>query len=463
LKIKTFTAGSYDAALDLVREHFGADGVVLHTRSYKRGGVMGIGARTVVEVTASAGRDLGRRNRTDAKRSPRAEAARELQRRRAARVEERREALAGDLIKKTYAAAKREMMEHGAGGAVATAAAAGTAVSHSQAPARSVAMEGAAVPMPAVTVAAPGVGDDRMAEELAAVKRMVRELMHRPMGELQENKADAVAASNLPAGLAEPYLAMLESEMSREIADAVVREVEDELGETGLDDAERCREAMAGALARYLPGGEVEERKWPTDGRPLTIALVGPTGVGKTTTVAKLAAGFKLNEGKRVGLITIDTYRIAAVEQLRTYAQIIDVPLEVVKTSAEMREAMGRLRDCDVVLIDTAGRCPKDGERLSALRELLAPARAHETHLVLSSASAQRTMLDAMDRFERLGYDRVLFTKLDEAVTVGVMFSVMKRVNRGLSYITTGQEVPHRIEAATPRRLAELALGGELA
>jgi flagellar biosynthesis protein FlhF len=270
-----------------------------------------------------------------------------------------------------------------------------------------------------------------------------------------------VEASTLPEGLAEPYLAMLEAEMSREIADAVLRDVRAELGESGVKDAAACREAMAAALTTYLPG-EPTEREWPTDGRPLTIALIGPTGVGKTTTTAKLAAGFKLNEGKRVGLITIDTYRIAAVEQLRTYAQIIDVPVEVVKTSAEMREAVQRLRDRDVILIDTAGRCPKDEQRLEALRELLAPARSHETHLVLSSASARRVMLDAMDRFERLGYDRVLFTKLDEAVTVGVMFSVMRRVNRRLSYITTGQEVPHRIEAATPRRLAELALGGEL-
>ncbi|MEM1209899.1 MAG: flagellar biosynthesis protein FlhF [Planctomycetota bacterium] len=440
MKIKTFTAGSYDAALDQVRDHFGADGVVLHTRSYKRGGLLGIGGRTVVELTASAGRELGQRNRAQARRSPRAEAARELEERRAARTEERREALAGDLIKKTYAAAKQELATQGVVGTPPTDAAGPPAVT--------------------ATIAPPAPADDRLCEEVAAVKRMVRELMHRPSGG-DAASADPVEASTLPEGLAEPYLAMLEAELSREIADAVLAEVRDQLGESGAEDAERCREAMAAALSRYLPE-QADQRKWPTDGRPLTIALVGSTGVGKTTTVAKLAAGFKLNEGKRVGLVTIDTYRIAAVEQLRTYAEIIDVPLEVVKTPAEMRAAMERLHDCDVVLIDTAGRCPKDADRLAALREVLEPARADETHLVLSSASAQRTMLDAMDRFERLSYDRVLFTKLDEAVTVGVMFDAMRRVNRGMSYITTGQEVPHRIEPATPRRLAELALGGEL-
>ncbi|MEM9252689.1 MAG: flagellar biosynthesis protein FlhF [Planctomycetota bacterium] len=445
MRIKTFTAGSYDAALDLVRDHFGADGVVLHTRSYKRGGLLGLGGRTVVEVTASAGRELGKRNRAQASRSPRAEAVRAMDERRATREADRREVLAGDLIKKTYAAAKQELSA-----AETPTEAAGVATATAPDP----------MPAPAVAVVPPGVGDDRLSEEVAAVKRMVRELMHRP-GPPAEGEAEAVDASALPDGLAEPYLAMLEAELSREIADAVLAEVRDGLGESGADDAERCREAMAAALAQYLPG-EAEARRWPTDGRPLTIALVGPTGVGKTTTVAKLAAGFKLHEAKSVGLVTIDTYRIAAVEQLKTYADIIDVPLEVVKTPEEMAEAMHRLRDRDVVLIDTAGRSPKDADRLSALREVLKPARVDETHLVLSSVSAQRTMLDALDRFEPLGYDRVLFTKLDEAVTVGVMFTAMRRVNRSMSYITTGQEVPHRIEAATPRRLAELALGGDV-
>ncbi|MEM6332699.1 MAG: flagellar biosynthesis protein FlhF [Planctomycetota bacterium] len=464
MQIKTFTAGNYDAALGLVRDEFGSDGVVLHTRSYKRGGVLGLGAQTVVEITASSGRDVGRRKRATAARSPRAEAVRRLETRRQERVVERQNATAGDLIKRTYAAARNEMATSEAVAAVAPAG--GAAIAVQPRPAMTLGGSSAAndgmacgVAESAAAVRA-ALADDRLAEELATVKRMLGTLVHRPAPMARRGKKLLDAAS-LPDALADPYLAMLESELSAELAEKVVTEVRAELGEAGLKDAAKCRDAVAAALAGYLPE-EPGERAWPTDGRPLTIALVGPTGVGKTTTVAKLAAGFKLNEGKRVGLITIDTYRIAAVHQLRTYAEIIDVPLEVVKSSAEMREAVAKLRDCDVILIDTAGRAPKDRGKLEGLNELLAPARAHETHLVLSSAASRSSMDDAMRRFEMLGYDRMIFTKLDEAVTVGVVLDVMREANHRLSYVTTGQEVPHRIEPATPRRLAELAIGGEL-
>ena len=117
------------------------------------------------------------------------------------------------------------------------------------------------------------------------------------------------------------------------------------------------------------------------------MALVGPTGVGKTTTTAKLAAHFRLHEHRRVGLITVDTYRIAAVEQLRTYADIIDLPMEVASTPDEMRQAIGRLADLDLILMDTAGRSPRDEVQIQELKSLLVEAQPDEVHLVLSCAS----------------------------------------------------------------------------
>jgi flagellar biosynthesis protein FlhF len=198
-----------------------------------------------------------------------------------------------------------------------------------------------------------------------------------------------------------------------------------------------------------------------SDGRPLTIALVGPTGVGKTTTIAKLAATYRLKQGRRVGLITCDTYRIAAVDQLRTYAGIINIPLRVAMTPAEMRSACAAMADCDVILIDTAGRAPKDAARLGELRALIGAASPHQTHLVLSSSTAEASLLDAAERFAPLGCDRVILTKLDEAVSFGVVVNVLKRLNTRLSFVTTGQEVPDHIEAVTPDRLARLVMGAE--
>jgi flagellar biosynthesis protein FlhF len=200
------------------------------------------------------------------------------------------------------------------------------------------------------------------------------------------------------------------------------------------------------------------------------ICLIGPTGVGKTTTIAKLAAAFKLRQKQRVGLITIDTYRIAAVDQLRTYANIIGVPLKVVLTPAELASAMREMAEsgCDSILIDTAGRSHADQLKLNELSQFIAAAGAAgptEVHLVLSSTTTQESMEAALEKFSAVktgGVDQIIFTKLDEAVSFGVLLNVARTASRALSYLTTGQDVPDNIEVGQPRRLARLILGEKL-
>ena len=192
------------------------------------------------------------------------------------------------------------------------------------------------------------------------------------------------------------------------------------------------------------------------------MALVGPTGVGKTTTVAKLAANFKLNQGLRAGLVTVDTYRIAAVEQLRTYAEIIDLPLAVANTPGEMRRAIDQLGDVDLVLIDTAGRSPRDEVKIRELADFLHAAQPDEIHLVLSAVAGERSLRSAVERFAVARADRLILTKLDEADALGVILGVLGQANRPVSYITTGQGVPDDIEPAERGRLARLILGHEL-
>ncbi|MEM1227992.1 MAG: flagellar biosynthesis protein FlhF [Planctomycetota bacterium] len=192
------------------------------------------------------------------------------------------------------------------------------------------------------------------------------------------------------------------------------------------------------------------------------VALVGPTGVGKTTTVAKLAAGFRIQARRRVGLLTIDTYRIAAVQQLRAYAEIMDLPMQVVEAPHQMDEAIEQLGDVDLVLIDTAGRNPNNDARVQQLNGFLRAARPDETHLVLSATSSADSIRVTLDGFAPVAATSVILTKLDEAPSTAAVLSALTQPERSLwtplSYITNGQQVPDDIAVADAETLVRSLL-----
>jgi flagellar biosynthesis protein FlhF len=301
----------------------------------------------------------------------------------------------------------------------------------------------------AVSTDAPGPTDvSPLNAELQAIKAMVHDLV-------RETRRSHPPA--LPEQLFDTYLALVENEVSEELAQQFVSRLQTELGPDRLGDPTAVRRQLATYVESLLPtAGPVKLTAGPG---PTLIALVGPTGVGKTTTIAKLAANFRLREDRKVGLITIDTYRIAAVEQLRTYAQIINVPLEVVTSPAQLEVALERLSGCEVVLIDTTGRSQNDQIRVNELKCFLDQAKPHEVHLVLSSTSGRQVLDRVVERFSGLGIDRVIFTKLDEAVGFGVMLSSLQKAGARMSYLTTGQDVPDDIEVCRPSRVADLILG----
>ena len=191
------------------------------------------------------------------------------------------------------------------------------------------------------------------------------------------------------------------------------------------------------------------------------VVLIGPTGVGKTTTIAKLAGRLSLIEKKKVGLITVDTYRIGAVEQLRTYAEIMNIKFKVVNTTKEMESAITELSDCDVVLIDTTGRSSKNKMQLSELRTFVDRAKADSISIVISATTKNKDIKTILDGYSDLNYDNVIITKLDETTTYGSLFNIMKRAQKPLRYITIGQNVPDDIKVPTKEEFIGYIFGEE--
>ena len=261
---------------------------------------------------------------------------------------------------------------------------------------------------------------------------------------------------DIPPELFPHYLTLVEADVAEEIARELLRKLQRHASPGQLADTAAT---MALLTALLEPQIICSDALTLLAGRRQIAMVVGPTGVGKTTTLAKLAGRFGVQEGCQLGLITVDTYRVAAVEQLKTYAEIIDLPMRIVSSAAEMQDALDSFANCDLVLIDTAGRSPHDDRKLAELKQLVEIARPDHVYLVLSLASGANVLRTAAERFASIHPTSLVFTKLDEAIGCGGLLSATRDIGLPIAYFTTGQEVPRDIEPANPCRAARLILG----
>ena len=197
--------------------------------------------------------------------------------------------------------------------------------------------------------------------------------------------------------------------------------------------------------------------------KPKFVFFIGPTGVGKTTTIAKIASKFKMNEKAKVAFITADTYRIAAVEQLRTYANILSIPLKVIYSEEELKQAREEYSDFDIVFVDTAGRSHRNKEQRDDIEKLIntIPEDERETYLVLSATTKYRDLIKTTEAYSEIVNYSLIFTKIDETSCIGNLLNIRMLTNAPLSYATFGQNVPDDIARIDAQSIAKQLLRGQ--
>lgn len=283
--------------------------------------------------------------------------------------------------------------------------------------------------------------ENNMSQELKSLRNSIENLV----------KGAKPNNNDLPENLIPFHNTLMNNGIDEEISLEILKDINSRINIKDKD-YKTINEIIKISIKDYL--GDVEPTR--LDKEQKIIFFVGPTGVGKTTTLAKIAANYVLNNNKKVGLITTDTYRIAAVEQLKTYSEILNLSLKIVYDIKEMYSALSNFKEKDIILIDTAGRNIKDDKLKKELNDLIETVINKDIYLVLSATTNMKILKSIVDEYSFIKNFKLIFTKTDEAENYGVLLNIKHYTDNSLSYLTNGQNVPEDIEIVNTDKIANI-------
>ena len=440
-------ASSVKEAMEQIKDELGSDAVLLHTKKYREGGVLG-GAE-MIEVTAAVDETQARVPHAPSTYVPPAAPILPSNVLNQYRMSEPPMDSATAIPARGIVSAYDT---YAAEPPLAEPYAAEAAQPYPPQPAAPVyeAASAPAPPLPSAETTSPGE-DSPAGQDVKSAERI--RLLEDELAQMKTMLASMMAA-NQPKETITIQDALRRQDVRVELCEDLSGKVP--VADVNLDSLDpRAASVLSGYLTQVMKftGGLT-----PGAHGSRVVAFIGTTGVGKTTTLAKVAAHFVLEQNLRGALITADTYRISAVEQLKKYAEILGLPVEVVYSAAELRKAIARHRSKDFVLVDTAGRSQYNEFQMDELKELLAAHPRMEKHLVVSATTKEEDASEIMTRFSVCKPDRIIFTKTDETRTIGMVLNLLAGGDLPLSFLSNGQSVPDDIIPATAERLADLLL-----
>lgn len=412
MRIKKFEADTFQEALSQVKKDFGSEAVILHTKKYIKGGVFGLFGKEITEVTAGIDINL-ERNRPQ---------------------------------ESSFEKTPQPTVQY----------------STNQYSSRKLQPQQVNIPQ---RFEAQAPVNNRIEDISQKNENLARELSqgkvssagsYRPARDLGTVNPAGVA---LKSGIGRVQKLLIENGVEESLVYRTLQTINAQLTDVQINNKVFMEQFLYDYLADMV---QVSGSIKTTPGTAKVIAFIGPTGVGKTTTIAKLAAKYALIEGKSVVMVTADTYRIAADLQLKKYGEIMGIPVEVVLTPDDFKKVINKHIDKDLIFFDTAGRSPRNRQHLSELKEFLEVHSPIETHIVISSVMKYYDALSTINNFGLVPIHRMLFTKLDETKNYGMLLNLS--VGSGgipISFLTIGQNVPDDLEIADPKVISRLIIKGD--